>query len=564
MPGGLLNLISYGSQNVFLTGNPSKTFFKTTYSKYTNFGLQKFRIDFDGQKILKLNEPSVFNFKVPRYADLLMDTYLVVTLPHIWSPVMPPNCNLNNGQGTLYNTWRPYEFKWIKNLGTQMIKSVRFTIGGQLIQEFTGDYLYNVVERDFNNVKKDLYYKMTGNVSELNDPANSNGKINIYPSAMQGTNTDSNLLGPEPSIRSRKLYIPINIWFTLASKMAFPIVSLQYLELNIEITIRPVRELFVIRNVTGEDNGLFGYYQRPDFSFWEYSFYRFLQPPPDLSLNQNSYTDKRTNWNADVHLISTYAFLSDDEIRHFALNEQHYLVKQSYTTKYNNIVGSNIIDLKSLGMISSWMWFFQRSDINLRNEWSNYTNWPYDFLPSNVITPNGNTNPINCNGTNFYASEDLSNNLTGILITGDFNPTNEKDIMLTWGLLLDGKYRENEQDAGVFNYIEKYVRTTGNSPDGLYCYNFCLNSNINETQPSGAINLSKFQHIQFQIKTITPVLNPNAQFLSICSATTDGVIIGVNKSVWNIYDYTYDLTVLEERYNILKFNSGLGGLVYAR
>ena len=48
MAGGLLNIISQGSANVILTGNPSKTFFKTTYSKYTNFGMQKFRLDFDG------------------------------------------------------------------------------------------------------------------------------------------------------------------------------------------------------------------------------------------------------------------------------------------------------------------------------------------------------------------------------------------------------------------------------------------------------------------------------------------------------------------------------------
>ena len=41
MAGGLLNLISTGSNNIFLTGNPSKTFFKVTFSKYTNFGLQK-------------------------------------------------------------------------------------------------------------------------------------------------------------------------------------------------------------------------------------------------------------------------------------------------------------------------------------------------------------------------------------------------------------------------------------------------------------------------------------------------------------------------------------------
>ena len=89
MPGGLLNLVVWGNQNVYLNGNPSKTFFKTTYSKYTNFGLQKFRLDFEGSRNLKLTEESVFNFKIPRYADLLMDTYIVVNLPNIWSPIYP-------------------------------------------------------------------------------------------------------------------------------------------------------------------------------------------------------------------------------------------------------------------------------------------------------------------------------------------------------------------------------------------------------------------------------------------------------------------------------------------
>ena len=175
MPGGLLNLVSYGSQNVILNGNPSKTFFKCTYAKYTNFGLQKFRIDFDGLRNLRMNESSEYTFKVPRYADLLMDTYLVVTLPTIWSPIMPPT--------DCASVWQPYEFKWIKDLGSQMIERIRFSAGGQIIQEFTGQYLYNMVERDFNNVKKDLYYKMTGNVAELNDPGNVGSRINVYPNA---------------------------------------------------------------------------------------------------------------------------------------------------------------------------------------------------------------------------------------------------------------------------------------------------------------------------------------------------------------------------------------------
>ena len=70
MAGGLLNIISVGSNNVFLTGNPCKTFFKATYAKYSNFGLQKFRIDYDGLRDLRATEPSTFSFKIPRYADL--------------------------------------------------------------------------------------------------------------------------------------------------------------------------------------------------------------------------------------------------------------------------------------------------------------------------------------------------------------------------------------------------------------------------------------------------------------------------------------------------------------
>ena len=66
MAGGILNINSTGEGDLIFTGNPSKTFFKVTYSKYTNFGLQKFRIDYDGLRELRPSEESVFKFKVPR------------------------------------------------------------------------------------------------------------------------------------------------------------------------------------------------------------------------------------------------------------------------------------------------------------------------------------------------------------------------------------------------------------------------------------------------------------------------------------------------------------------
>ena len=133
MPGGLLNLVSYGNQNIILNGNPSKTMFKFVYAKYTNFGLQKFRLDFDGARTLRLNESSTFDFKIPRYADLLMDTYVVVTIPDIWSPVYNPTIDTNF-------QWSPYEFKWIKNLGALMIQEIEITCGSLTLQRYTGEY----------------------------------------------------------------------------------------------------------------------------------------------------------------------------------------------------------------------------------------------------------------------------------------------------------------------------------------------------------------------------------------------------------------------------------------
>ena len=321
--------------------------FKCKYAKYTNFGLQKFRLDFEGLRTLRLNESSAFKFKVPRYAELVMDTYLVVSLPNIWSPILPPGSVPDQAQ------WRPYEFKWIKNLGTQMIKEVRFSVGGQIIQRFTGNYLQNLVERDFDECKKQMYYNMTGNIAELNDPGNSGTRTNVYPSAYY----DGSQLGCEPSIRARKLYIPINVWFTLAAKMAFPLISMQYNELYIDIELRPVNELYVVRDVTSPDMCYIQSNQNDPM----FQFSRFLQPPPNVQLDYSN-ADTRTNWAADIHLLSTYAFLSDDEVKVFASQQQQYLIKSVYTYTFQNVTGTSKVKLDSLSMVANWMWFFQRSD----------------------------------------------------------------------------------------------------------------------------------------------------------------------------------------------------------
>lgn len=193
----------------------------------------------------------------------------------------------------------------------------------------------------------------------------------------------------------------------------------------------------------------------------------------------------------------------------------------------------------------------------------------HNYMPRDlVLAPtNGNYQVVRSNGqTNetvyIGPGVNIDGTLTGWMITDTYSDENEEMILLTLGILLDGSYRENMQPAGVYNYIEKYTRTAGNAPNGLYCYNFCLNTSPFILQPSGAINMSRFNQIEFEFVTINPPLDPLAQSLTICDPTT-GNIVGINKPTWRIYDYNFDLYLFEERINEIYFVGGNCGMVYA-
>lgn len=573
MAGGIMNLVSEGQQNIIINGNPSKSFWKSTYAKHTNFGLQKFRIDYEGSRTLQLSEDTEFIFKIPRYADLLLDSYISVDLPNIWSPIMSPLIETDENSLSYYTDWAPYEFKWIEHLGAQMIKKITVTCGSQTLQEFSGQYLLSMIQRDFSESKKDLFYDMIGHTKEMNDPANSGARVNMYPNAYY----EEDINGPEPSIRGRTLYIPINNWFQLKTQMAFPLVSLQYNELRFHVTFRSIQELFKIRDVFDIDNNY--PYIAPNFKQFYQQMYRFLQPPPSIEIDTpTSYLDQRSVWDANIHIISTYCFLSNEEQKLFAQNEQKYLFTQIHETSFLNVTGNQKVQLNSHGLVTSWMWYFQRSDANLRNEWSNYSNWPYNYLPNDItpaatigeffIDKNIVENSFNASSNPFVSHYFIgpgvnpTGKLSRIMLSGQYNIQNEKSILKSLGIVLDGQYRENVQTSGVYNFLEKYVRTQGNAPVGLYCYNFCLNTSPYDIQPSGAINMSRFSLVEMEFSTIVPPADPDAKTLTICNPET-GELIGVNKSSWNIYDYNYDLTLFEERMNMVHFIGGNASLMYA-
>jgi hypothetical protein len=153
---------------------------------------------------------------------------------------------------------------------------------------------------------------------------------------------------------------------------------------------------------------------------------------------------------------------------------------------------------------------------------------------------------------------------SGITITGIYHNENRKEILETLGILLNGDYRENLMTRGVYDYIEKYTRTSGAATEGLYCYNYCLNTSPFDYQPSGAINLSKFKTIELEINTYSPTVDiVNSSYDIICDAQT-GEPIGVRKSNWRLFEYNYNLTLFEERYNILSFIGGNCSMLYSR
>ena len=112
MGGGLMQLVAYGAQDVYLTGNPQITFWKVTYRRHTNFAVEAIEQTFNGQADFGRRVTCT----ISRNGDLAYRTYLQVTLPEI-NQSMNPN-------GGVYARWLDYP-------GEQLIAQVEVEIGGQ-------------------------------------------------------------------------------------------------------------------------------------------------------------------------------------------------------------------------------------------------------------------------------------------------------------------------------------------------------------------------------------------------------------------------------------------------
>ena len=193
MGGGLLQLVAYGAQDAYLSGNPQITFWKGLYKRHTNFAMEPFRVNLTGQANWGVKHSAILG----RHADLLYSTYIEVVLD---------DGAYNNDQG---------------RLGYNLIKYVELDIGGQIIDRLYGEWLYlwDSLTSDFNTSQK--LWRMVG-------AGDASGDLTLaYDQACQAGSGRLNV----PNV----LYIPLFFFYTKNPAAALPLISLQYHEVKINI-----------------------------------------------------------------------------------------------------------------------------------------------------------------------------------------------------------------------------------------------------------------------------------------------------------------------------------------
>jgi len=189
MGGGLMQLVAYGAQDIYLTGNPQITFFKVVYRRHTNFSMEAIEQTFNGS--VADDSAGTVTATISRNGDLVGRTYIVMK-------------TLDSGA---------------VNPGAQIITSVVLEIGGQQIDKHTGSWL-------------EVY-------SELTEP-NSIGTNNADPAAAAGTLFQSmacmgGCLSVGTTLTDGAAHIPLQFWFCRNPGLALPLIALQYHEVKIII-----------------------------------------------------------------------------------------------------------------------------------------------------------------------------------------------------------------------------------------------------------------------------------------------------------------------------------------
>jgi len=210
-----MQLVAYGAQDIYLTGNPQITFFKVVYRRHTNFAVESIEQTFNGTADFNKRVTAT----ISRNGDLIQQMYLEVTLPVC-----------SGGAASTSNVWT-------YGVGNALVSQAEIEIGGQLIDRQYGDWMNIWTELTTPAAKRAGYDNMVGNsvgVATL-------GTASVSGSAALGL--DSFQCGGLTTTVVNRLYVPLQFWFNRNPGLALPLIALQYHEVKLNLTIRQFADL---------------------------------------------------------------------------------------------------------------------------------------------------------------------------------------------------------------------------------------------------------------------------------------------------------------------------------
>lgn len=208
MGGGLLQLVAYGAQDVYLTGNPQITLFKVVYRRHTNFSAECIEIPIDTAK-----PNGRVSVQVLRNGDLATKTYLRLAVPDLTTT------SAFTGQ-----------LAWVRRLGHAVIKTAEIQIGGSPIDKHYGTWL-------------DIWYELTHTVDQERGYKAMVGDVDTLTALQTGSSNTY-------SFSSYNLFVPLQFWFCRNYGLALPLIALQYHEVRINIEFEKVENLIVYTGST--------------------------------------------------------------------------------------------------------------------------------------------------------------------------------------------------------------------------------------------------------------------------------------------------------------------------
>lgn len=432
--GGLLQLVATGKQDLFLTGNPQISFFKMVYRRHTSFATESQPMYFDGTP----NFGQRITCLIPRRGDLLGKVYLDVTLPQI-----------KDTSGNVLS--------YTNSIGNALIQEITFEVGEQEIDKQTGEWMEIWTQLTTPAGQRDALNEMIGRV-ELYNPPN---------------------LVPGPQSAGLRLLIPLQFYFCNNPGLYLPLIALQYSQIRINITLRPLQQLFWI-------------------------------PPP---VNQVDWVPACstsvdcTSQIVNMMLWGDYVYLDVEERRMFVSASHEYIIEQvQYTPPYSITAQQTTatISVEFNHPIKEFIFVVQRDSMMNRNEWFNYSNLAIGQHTPALVAPYLNSNA----------------------------PAGRMDLIATAKLQLDGYDRFMERVPQYFRLEQPYDHHT-TTPVNAFIYNYSFALRPEDAQPTGTMNASRIDSIVWQIQ-MNPVLSNPMMPASEQRGNCHIIVYGHNYNVFRV------------------------------